>query len=482
MNDPAPRHAPRFSGGQRAWLDEVRATFALSWPIIVTNLLQIALTTTDVIMLGRLGPKALAAGVLGATLLFFFVIFGIGVVSAVAPMIARERGVRSYAVREVRRTVRQGLWSAIAIAIPVWVILWFAEPIYLALGQEPDIAASAARYMATLQWSYLPFLAYIVMRNFIAAVERPLWGLWAGAIGFIANAVADWFLIFGVFGFPRLELFGAGIATTFSSLVLFGVLAAVVLRDRKFRRYAIFMRFWRPDWPRFRQLWALGLPIAATIVFEVSIFNAAVVLMGLISETALAAHAIAVQLVSFTFMVPLGFGQAATVRVGRAYGAGDPDAITRAGWTAYAMGVGFMAGTATLMLFAPRLLIAAFLDPTEPANRPVAELAVTFLAVAAVFQIVDGAQAVGSGMLRGLHDARVPMIFAGLGYWGVGLPLGAILAFPLHFGGVGIWIGLASGLAVVAVLMTSRWFMRERLRLTSGGSANPGDRRRPAAP
>jgi MATE family multidrug resistance protein len=462
MSDPAPHGAARPG----AWLGEVRATFALSWPIILTNLLQIGLTTTDVLMMGRLGPQALAAGVLGATLLFFFVIFGIGVVAAVAPMVARERGRKSYAVREVRRTVRQGLWSAIAIAIPVWVILWFAEPIYLLLGQQADIASDAAGYMATLQWSYLPFLGYITMRNFVAAVEKPIWGLWAGLIGFVVNAFFAWCLIFGELGFPRLELFGAGIATTFSSTTMFGVLAAVVLFDRKFRRFHIFGRFWRPDWPRFRQLWALGLPIAMTLVFEVSIFNAAVILMGLIGQTELAAHSIAIQIASVTFMVPLGFGQAVTVRVGRAFGAGDQDGIRRAGWTAYALGVGFMVLTASAMLFAPHLLIAGFLDPSAPENSAVVRLAVSFLAIAAIFQIVDGAQAVASGMLRGLHDTRVPMIFAGLGYWGIGFPLGVILAFPLKFGGTGVWIGLATGLAVVAVLMTARWLMRERLKLT----------------
>jgi MATE family multidrug resistance protein len=203
-----------------------------------------------------------------------------------------------------------------------------------------------------------------------------------------------------------------------------------------------------------------------TLVFEVSIFNAAVILMGLIGQTELAAHSIAIQIASVTFMVPLGFGQAVTVRVGRAFGAGDQDGIRRAGWTAYALGVGFMVLTASAMLFAPHLLIAGFLDPSAPENSAVVRLAVSFLAIAAIFQIVDGAQAVASGMLRGLHDTRVPMIFAGLGYWGIGFPLGVILAFPLKFGGTGVWIGLATGLAVVAVLMTARWLMRERLNLT----------------
>jgi multidrug resistance protein, MATE family len=451
--------------GRRAWLDEVRATLALSWPLILTNLAQMAPTTTDVVMLGRLGPEALAAGALGTNLYFAFLIFGIGLVTAVSPMAARAAGAKLHSVRDIRRTVRQGLWSAVAITLPVWAILWNAEPILLLLGQEPGLSARAAEYLRALQWAFLPFLGYIVLRSYIAALEKPLWGLWAGIIAAVFNGFAAWGLIFGDFGLPRLGMIGAGIATTMSSIVMFGVLALVVLFDRKFRRYHIFGRFWRSDWPRFRSMWKLGLPIAATLVFEVSIFNAAVFLMGLISSTSVAAHSIAIQIASVAFMVPLGFGQAVTVRVGRAYGAEDLDGITRAGWTAYAIGVGFMAFTASLMLFAPHLLVSVFLDVTTSQNHPVVALAVTFLAFAALFQIADGAQVVGAGMLRGLHDTRVPMIFAALGYWGVGLPLGILLAFPLGLEGVGIWIGLASGLAVVAVLMTTRWVMRVRLRL-----------------
>jgi MATE family multidrug resistance protein len=368
-------------------------------------------------------------------------------------------------VRDVRRTVRQGLWSALAISLPVWAILWNAEPILRALGQEPELAARAAHYMRALQWAFLPFLGYIVLRSFIAALERPLWGLWAGLAGTLVNTFVAWVLIFGKLGFPRLEMVGAGIATTISCTVMFGVLAAVVSIDKKFRRYHLFGRFWRADWPRFLGLWRLGLPIAATLVFEVSIFNAAVFLMGLIGATSVAAHSIAIQIASIAFMVPLGFGQAATVRVGLAYGAHDRDGITRAGWTAYVMGVGFMGVTACLMLFAPRLLIGVFLDRSDPENHPVIELAVLFLVFAALFQLADGAQAVGSGMLRGLQDTRVPMLIAAFGYWGVGLPLAILLGFPLGLAGAGIWIGLACGLLVVAVLMTARWLMRDRLGL-----------------
>jgi MATE family multidrug resistance protein len=245
-------------------------------------------------------------------------------------------------------------------------------------------------------------------------------------------------------------------------MMFFG-LVVVVSTHKKFRRYRLFGRFWRPDWPRFIELWRIGLPMALTFAFETTIFYAAVLMMGKISPTSLAAHAVAMQIASLSFMVPLGFGQVATVRVGRAYGAGNREAVAYAGWSAYALGVGFMGFMGLMMILMPKVFISAFLDINDPANAEVIRLCVSFLAFAALFQIVDGAQAVAAGMLRGLRDTRIPMFLALLGYWGVGLPLGALLAFTFNFEGVGVWIGLASGLAIVAVLMTQRWMRRDKL-------------------
>ena len=200
-----------------------------------------------------------------------------------------------------------------------------------------------------------------------------------------------------------------------------------------------------------------------------SIFNAAAFLMGLINAASIAAYAIAIQIASISFMIPLGLGQAVTVRVGRAHGAGDADGVSRAGWTAFVLGVGFMALMAAVMILFPYALIGAFIDIDAPENADGGRLAVGFLAFAGLFQIVDGAQAVAGGMLRGLHDTKVPMIFALIGYWGVGLPLGVLLAFHFGLAGNGIWIGLSSGLAVVAVLLLGRWLRREKLGLSVPG-------------
>ncbi|MEQ9245929.1 MAG: MATE family efflux transporter, partial [Nitratireductor sp.] len=275
--------------------------------------------------------------------------------------------------------------------------------------------------------------------------------------------LANWCLMFGNLGFPALGVPGSGIATTLSSILMFFGLVLVVSVERQFRRYQLFGRFWRSDWPRFFELIRLGLPIAGSMTFEVTIFNAAALLMGLISAPALAAHAIAIQIASISFMVPMGLSQAATVRVGRAFGAQNLDGIARAGWTAFVMGIGFMALMALLMVTIPRPLIGAFIDLELPENAEVIGLAVTFLAFAGLFQIFDGAQAVAAGMLRGLHDTKVPMIYSLFGYWGLGMTSSVVLAFALGMDGPGIWIGLVSGLAIVSVLLYVRWLRRERL-------------------
>jgi MATE family multidrug resistance protein len=457
--------APEQAAPARPWMDEFRSTLALASPLVLTNVAQTAMTTTDVLMMGHLGPDAVAAGALGTNLYFAILIFGIGVMSATAPLIAMERGRNRHAVREVRRTVRQGFWAALCISVPAWFVLWHGESVLLALGQEPHLAAAAGTYLRTLQWSMFPFLAYLVLRSFLAAMERPLWALAAVLVGLLVNVFANWCLIFGHLGFPALGLPGSGLATLFATTVMLLALAAVVVRDRRFRRYRVFGRWWRPDWPRFREFWRLGLPIGATLAFEVTIFNAAVFLMGLFGSAPLAAHAIAIQIASLTFMVPMGFSQAVTVRVGRACGARDPVGIARAGWAAFALGIGFMVLTAAVMLIAPRLLIGAFVVIDEPANAEVVRLAVLFLAIAALFQVADGAQVLGAGMLRGLHDTKIPMIYAAIGYWGLGLPIGVLLAFAAGLQGAGLWIGLASGLGIVAILMMRRWWLRDRLGL-----------------
>ena len=447
------------------WRMEASALVALALPMIAGNIAWSAIAATDLLLLGRLGAQAVAAGALAINLFNALLIFGMGLVTAASPLIASERGRRRHSVRDVRRTVQQTLRAAVFFVIPAWAILWECEAILLAMGQQPDLAHHAGQLMRGLQWALLPFLGFTTLRNFIAALERPVWGLVVMAAAIPLNILMGWALIFGHLGLPALGLRGAGLAGTLSSSFLFLGLLAVILLDRRFRRYRLMGRFWTRDRERHRQVWALGLPIAITLGFETTVFNASTFLMGLIDRDSLAAHAVAIQIAALAFMVPMGIGQAATVRVGMAYGRRDRAGIGRAGWLALLIGTGFAVCAAAVLILVPRWLISAFLDLSDPNNARPARLAVSFLAVAALFQLVDAAQAVGAGVLRGVQDTRVPMLFALLGYWVVGVGVGTLLAFPLGMQGVGIWVGLACGLGAVAALLVIRWSLRERLGL-----------------
>jgi MATE family multidrug resistance protein len=447
------------------WRDELRATLKLAWPLILANLTQQTIQATDILLMGRLGASQLAAATLALNLTFTFNIFLLGLITASAPLMATALGQRFNAVRDVRRTFRAGLWL-IAIALPpYWFLLWHVGALMRAFGQAPELAEQGQTFLRAYMWCTAPWLLFQLLRNFVSALERPRVVLWLSIGGIALNALLSWSLIFGHFGLPALGLAGGGLGSTLTWLIMCGALVTVISRERRFRRFHLLGHMWRFDRQRTRAMAALGWPIAATMSLEMGVFALAAYFMGWIGAPAVAAHAVALQLAALTFMVPLGLGQAATVRVGLALGRRDEAGITRAGWTAWVIGVSFMAAMAVVMWSVPRPLVTVFLSDV-PANAAAIGLAVSFLKVAAAFQLFDGAQVIGAGMLRGLHDTRWPLIFALVGYWGIGLGIGSWLAFSRDWRGVGIWTGLASGLAAVALLMLARWLLRQRIDLT----------------
>lgn len=458
----APGAADRVSVGI-SWGDELRATFALAWPLVVAQLAHNALTTTDVIMLGWLGPTYLAAGTLATTFLMPFLLCGIGIVGAVAPLVAQARGSRD--IRAVRRVVRQGIWAALLLAALMIPMLLQIRPIFTALGQDSAVTIMAEQFTQIIAWTLFPGLAIIALRSLLSAFDATRVILVITISGVLFNALANYVLIFGHFGFPRLELRGSATATVLTNVLMLGLMLAYVLRHRRFKRFYVLMRFWNPDWPRFREIFRIGTPIGLTVLAEVGLFTAAALLMGRLGTDEVAAHAIALQCASMAFMVPLGLGIAATVRVGIAYGRSDPDGIHKAGWTAFMLGTGFMAVSCALFLTIGPTIVSLFLDARAPENANALALAASFLVIAGVFQLVDGAQVVAAHALRGLSDTKVPMLLAILGYWVVGLPVAYVLGFVLGWRGVGIWIGLAAGLAFVAVVLLTRFALRERLGL-----------------
>ena len=445
------------TGERKAWMAELKATLSLVWPIVLTNVAQTLMGATDVWFLSGLGPSALAAGAVGTNLYFLTFFIGLGFALAVAPVLAREIGENRFEVRRVRQTVRHGLWLSALMPLPIWLVLWNGETVLRLSGQTPEVAVLGGAYLRTLMWANMPYYFYIVLRNFISVFERPRAAMVISLIAVGVNALLNWVFILGHWGLPPMGIAGSGLATTCASASMFLALAVFVSVDRQFRRYHLFGRLWRLDRAQLVHLIRLGLSIGMLLVFETALFSVSGLVMGNIGPTSAAAYSVALQLASVSFMVPLSLGQAATVRVGLAFGARDQDGIRRAGWVSFWLSTGFMTAMALLFVAIPETLIGIFIDRSDATAAPVFTLAVTFLAYAALFQIVDGIQAVAGGMLRGLQDTRVPLILGGIGYWIVGMPLGLALAFPAGMEGRGIWLGLAAGLAFVAVTLIWRW-------------------------
>lgn len=453
-----------------SWRDEFIAISKLAWPLVIAQLAGILLFTTDVVMMGWLGPNELAAGTLATALLHPVLIGCLGVVTATAPMIAQAIGARQ--TRSVRRTVRQGFWVALTLTILTTPILLNAEHIYLGLGQQPVLAALAQSYLNIAVLSLLPALMMVALRSLLQAKGDTQVILWITVAGIFVNALGNYTLMFGNFGAPRLELVGAGISTSFVNLVMFLLALAYVLIHKRHRRYYVLVRLWKPDWPRYRELFRIGTPIGLSLVSEVGMFGAAVVLMGWLGRDEVAAQAIAMQCAAIAFMIPLGISQATVVRVGLFTGARNADGVTKAGWSALALTLIIMACTCVLFIAFPNQLVGIFLDPSRPENQASLALASSFMIVVALFQFVDGAQVSMQSALRGMSDTRAPMIIAVIGYWVVGIGTAYLAGFTFGMRGIGIWLGIAAGLAFAAVLLTWRFALRQRLNLLEKAQAD----------
>ena len=455
-------NAPVLHRSTGPWITEARALLSLAGPLAATQLAQMAVMTTDVILLGRFSKSALAAAAIGNTVYFFGWLMGGGPASAVSPMIAHHLGERPRARGGVRTALRMGLWAIAFTSAPMVVLLWFAGPLLLALGQDPALAADAGRFVAMLSFG-LPFtLGTMVLRNFANTLGKPRAGLWVMAATISFNAVAGWTLIFGHFGAPRLGIVGSGMATSMSSIFSFLAMLAIIQWTPQLRVYRMFRRFHRPVGVKLAEVFRLGLPIGMTMIFEAMMFNTMTLVMGRFGADSLAAHQIALNVASITFMIPLGIGLAATVRVGMASGAGDLPAARRAGLVAFIASGGFIVVCgAGMAIFGPQIA-GLYLGGRSASDLDVIVLAALFLKVGAAFQIFDALQVVGVMCLRGLKDARVPMILAAGAYWLIGTPTSLLLAFVFHTKGLGIWIGLAVGLAAAAVLMCARFALLTR--------------------
>lgn len=451
-------NARRKSTEGQAWAAETRELFKLGLPLIFTQLAQMAIVTTDMVMIGRLGAADLAAATMGVTIYYIGWLIGFGPSAAVAPIIAQALGRNPADVETPRSTLINGLWSCVFFSIPVWILFIFAEPVLVAIGQDQKLASQAAVYLHAIMWG-LPFaIAFMVLRSFGAALSSPRPALIVTVLMIGLNAFLNYLLIYGTFGFPKLGIQGAGIASSIATIIGAGVLFAWVCWRSPFTRFHVLKGDWRPTVARQKELTYLGVPIGMTAVFEGGMFNAGVILMGYFGTAALAAHQIASNFASITFMTAFGLAQAATVRVGMAAGAGDEKGVQRAGYVAMMVACAIMALCGVFMALFPEAIAGLYLTSDDPKFAEVVRMAVGFLVIAAVFQILDAQQVAAAFALRGLKDTQMPMLITGVSYWVIGFPVCWWLAFHAGLGGDGIWWGYVISLGFAAVLLTWRFW------------------------
>ncbi|HDY96395.1 hypothetical protein LCGC14_0184470 [marine sediment metagenome] len=431
-----------------------RAITVMGLPLVGGHLGQIAIGVSDTVMAGWYSVEALAAVTLASTYFFVLLIFGSGFAWGVMPLVAAfdaegdEVG--------LRRATRMGMWLSMGFAVLALPLMIWSRPIMALMGQDQALADMVDGYLFIAAWGIFPALMVMVLKSYLAALERTQVVLWITLLAGVANVLANYAFIFGNWGAPELGVRGAAIASVTSHSV--SLVAVVVYVLWKMPQHQMFVRLWRPDWEMLARVFRLGLPIGFTGLSEVGLFAASAVMMGWLGTVALAAHGIALQLASITFMVHLGISNVATIRAGNAYGRRDPAHLARGAIMATVMSALVAVVTVFVFVMWPEPLINLFMQRDEPAREQILAIGVALLAMASLFQLVDGAQAVALGILRGVQDTTVPMILAGFSYWIVGMPASYLLGFVFDLEGVGVWLGLVFGLGVAAILLNARFW------------------------
>ncbi len=435
-----------------------RATLLLGVPLVGSHLAQMALHVVDTVLLGWYGVTELAAMVIATSLFFVVFILGSGFANAVMPMVAQSVGAGDEA--QVRRAARMGLWLSIGYGLLTYPMFWNAEAVLLALGQKPEVAALGQVFLRIGGLGMIPALVIMAIKGYLAALGRTQVVLWVTVAAVPANAALAYVLIFGVGGAAEMGIRGAAIASITVQILSMAVLLAYAGLLRDLRHYRLFQRFWRPDWAAMGQVFRLGWPIGVTLLAESGLFSATAVMMGWIGTMELAAHGIVLEVTAMAFMVHLGLSNAATIRTGHAFGSQDAQGLRDGARVVIALSLAFALVVITAFLTLPRPLVSVFLDPTAAEAPQILAFGVTLLAISALFQLADAMQVIALGLLRGIHDTRVPMIAAAFSYWGVGMPSAYGLAFGAGMGGVGLWLGLTLGLACAAVTLMWRFWAK----------------------
>jgi MATE family multidrug resistance protein len=438
-----------------SYTQHFRAILRLGLPLIGGHLAHFAIGLTDTIMMGWHSVAGLAALVLGSTLFFILFIMGSGFAGAIMPLVASAEAQGDQI--QVRRITRMGFWLSALFGLFALPVFWWSSTLLQAFGQQASLADEAQRYLRFAGFAIVPALLMMVVKSYLAGLEKTQAVLWIIVAGVGLNIALNYAFIFGNWGAPELGIQGAGLASLIvNSMLFFGV---VLYATNAAPEYALFLRLWKLDWDVFGTVARMGVPIGVTSLAESGLFAASAIMMGWLGTVPLAAHGIALQLTAATFMVHLGLSNTATIRAGTAMGRQDEAHLLRGAWAVTALAMAVVVVTVYVFLAYPHVLIGLFLDAGEVNRNLIVQTGTTLLAVAALFQLVDSGQVMALGLLRGVHDAGAPMVIAAVSYWMIGIPVAYYMGFVLQWQGPGIWLGLVVGLAVAAVLLISRFWL-----------------------
>jgi multidrug resistance protein, MATE family len=452
----------RAATTQHPWISELRIILRLAGPLIASQMAHMLMVFTDTVMMGHLGPDALAGGGLGAASYNLISFFCVGVIAAVGTLVSIRHGAGDNV--GATRLTQAGLWLAWGMALIAALVLWNLEPILLRLGQNEVNVHMAGQFLITLPLALPGFLSFMALRGFTSALGRagPVMVISLGGVA--VNFGLNYALIHGLFGLPHLGLMGIGLVTAVVANGMAVLLALHIRQHPAYAPYPIRQGLMHPSLTYLQELWRLGLPIGGTYAVEVGLFTFAAFCMGAMGSTQMAAHQIALQSVSMAFMVPVGISYAMTMRIGQHYGAGNLLQARLAGRVGIAFGAMIMLGFALLFWLAPYQVVSLFLDLDNPAYHDVIDLAVKLLAIAAWFELFDGTQTLAMGAIRGFKDARTTFVIGLACYWLVGAPAAWAFGFYAQGGAMGVWWGLALGLACAALALTVA-FERKTSRL-----------------
>ncbi len=442
-----------------AFRQEIRPMLRLAAPLAMAELGWMSMGFVDAVMAGRLGAAAIGAGSLGNMLFYPIAICGVGMLSGMDTLVSQAFGATDDAA--CRRTLVQGLWIAAGVAPVVALLLALTIPLLRAVGTNPRVMELLGPYLRALLWGIPPLLFFAALRRYLQGMNivKPI--TFAVVSANLLNFAGNWLFMYGNWGAPRLGLTGSGYSTSISRVYIVLVLLIAVLRHERLqsepRPSGSGTPFdYRPHFPIIRRLLSLGFPSAMQIFVEGAVFGAVTVMAARFDEVSLAAHSIAVNVVSITFMVPLGISSAAAVRVGQAVGRKDPPGIAVSGWTALLLGAGFMSTAGLALAIVPRWIARLYTPEVAVIGASAA-----LLRIAALFEIFDGLQVVATGALRGIGDTRTPAIAHFVGYWIVGMPVAWFLCFTYGWGVTGIWVGLTSALILIGLLLLAAWHRRK---------------------